>query len=621
MSSVKTRGRILRGAETSRLDRYSIFDRVINLRFIRAKGDSFTLRSDYEIVPGKDPYIARVKQKPEIKVSYKQVSNAVAIEVDIEVTNLFFRTPKEGDGAFTAGQNPVETIIVQMGYIRQFPDWTKADFASGAGTLQKFYNLEDLEGGGRTSEEGVGTGRQLVVQVLSSYTKGSPPDQVTYFQGIIGSMEDGLRWAHGSAAVDENYGQAGYGIEGYSEIEKALLMLVTRRFIRPSVLHRVEDDGEKQAVFIYGHKDYESGRGEEPDTGWTELALDESGVLSWEDAEKFGVTCAVSDYLRGMPANKVRAYTPDGETVLGDNSVIPVIEQQNTLGAQMVKIKQCYPGIRWYEMSNGNYYVYHDSEDADALFRTAFTRLLRKENLVTLPAIYDMTFGAPRQIRCPFISFISPLQTVRFRSRYSVGTLVGYYYRPEEKDDFYLALQSHVEFSTTGEENTLTLSCVDAPSEEAMAAIEEAEAEQERAEDEAAAGQQKRNRWYKAEIELVPFIMGKRTNSSWSQVAIINLIQNTGVDEDPQWIAEHRSLGNENIRAAMMQLREWNKEEYFGGEGGTNGRRYDLETGVYGFDPSDPEQRFPVVYPGEKIRVRLPWRAAYLEDAEVTVTA
>jgi hypothetical protein len=620
MSNVTTRGKILRGKETMALDRYSLFDRVINLKFVRAKGDSFTLRSDYEIVRDrtaeKNVHIVKVAQKPDIKVTYKQVANTVAIEVDIEVTNLFFRLQKEGDSAFAAEQNPVETIVVQMGYIRQFPDWTKVP-PKDKNILPSFYALEDADSLGRTSEDGVNSGRQIVVQVLSSYTKSNPPDQVTYFQGIIGTMEGGLRWNRENDAVDDTYDQSGYDMASYSEIEKTLLMLITRRFVKPSILHRLEDDGETQKVVIYGHKDYTDGRDEEIDTGWTELTLDDSGILSWEDAEKFGVTCVVSKYLRNMAANKVRAYAPDGVIVLGDNSVIPVVEQQNSIGAQLVKIRQCYPDMRWYEMSNGSYYMYHASETQDALFRAAFVRLLRTNNLVTLPAIYDMTFTGTRQIRCPFISFISPLQTVRFRSRYSVGTLVGYYYHPKAEDNFYTVLQAQVEFRTTGDENTMTLTCIDAPSEEKMKAIEDAEREQEQAEQEAEREQQKRNRWYKDVIELVPFAVGKRTNSSWSQVAIINLIQNVGSDEDPAWVEEHRSLSNDNIRTAMLQLKEWNKDEYFGGEGGTNGRRYDFETAVYGFDPSDPEQRFPVVYPGEKIAVRLPWRAAYPDDAEV----
>jgi hypothetical protein len=625
MNDVKTRGRILWGREVTALDRYSIFDRIINLKFIRAKGDGFTLRSDYEIVTDRTPagntHVVRIKQKPEIKLSYKQVANTVAIEVDVEVTNLFFRTRKEGDSAFAAEQNPVETIIAQVGYINQFPDWTKASFSEDRKMLSKFYNLEDMDNFGRTTEEGVNSGRQIVIQVLSSYTKGNPPDHVTYFQGIIGTMENALRWAHEDAGVDDNYGQSGHDMTRYSEIEKVLLMLVTRRFIKPSVVHRIEDDGGKQTVTIYGYKDYTDKGGGDPDTAWTALTLDGSGVLSWQDAERFGVTCSVSDYLKRLPANKVRAYTPGGVAVLGDNSVIPVIEQQNSVGSQLVKIQGCYPDIRWYEMSNGNYYIYHVSESQDALFRTAFVRLLRKNNLVTLPAIYDMTFNGTRQIRCPFISFISPLQTVRFRSRYAIGTLVGYYYHPKEEDDFYMVLQAQVEVSTTGDENDMTLVCTDAPSEGAMRAIEEAEAAQEAEEEKAVQEQRKRNRWYKDVVELVPFVTGKRTNSSWSQVAVINLIQNVGSDEDPAWIEQHRSLSNGNIREAMLQLKEWNRDGYFGGEGGTNGRRYDLETAVYGFDPSDPEQRFPVVYPGEKIRVQLPWRAAYPGDAEVAKPA
>jgi transcriptional regulator with XRE-family HTH domain len=76
------------GQETVKLSADDIHDKIINLKFIRRSGESFIIRSHYEAVfhpDGEKGSISfkRCVQKPYIKVSYKQVSEGVTIEVDI----------------------------------------------------------------------------------------------------------------------------------------------------------------------------------------------------------------------------------------------------------------------------------------------------------------------------------------------------------------------------------------------------------------------------------------------------------------------------------------------------------------------------------------------------------
>ena len=65
-----------------------LFDRIINIKFTRRNGETFTLRSDYEpVFEGGRVYFKTCQPKPEIRVQYTQYQ-ATMINVDIFVTNL-----------------------------------------------------------------------------------------------------------------------------------------------------------------------------------------------------------------------------------------------------------------------------------------------------------------------------------------------------------------------------------------------------------------------------------------------------------------------------------------------------------------------------------------------------
>jgi hypothetical protein len=185
-----------------------LFDKIINLRFIRKSGRSFIIRSDYEPVFHKDGTISFKKcvQKPQIKVSYKAVSENTAINVDIEVTNLFIGDKETADpnDLDTVDGDPVMWCIIQMGYRKQFPDWTAPERKNN---IAQFYALNN---NALSTEAEVRNGQQILVQILTGYPTTYPPDRATYFKGIIGTMETGLRWNHTEDELVEGYGDPAF---------------------------------------------------------------------------------------------------------------------------------------------------------------------------------------------------------------------------------------------------------------------------------------------------------------------------------------------------------------------------------------------------------------------------
>jgi hypothetical protein len=194
-------GTVLKDVRLTDLDQFALFDRIINVMFERAKSPPFVIRSDYEVAfdANKKPYFIPIKQKPGIKVTYKQVANSVAIEVGVEVAGLYFTTEKAGDSIFEAEENPVTDMIIQMGYRNQFPNWTQPplnadgeDEAADINRLKMFYAMDNFTIRGK--QELMDTGLQLKVQVLSAYPEGNPPDRVVHFQGVVANLSYGLVW-------------------------------------------------------------------------------------------------------------------------------------------------------------------------------------------------------------------------------------------------------------------------------------------------------------------------------------------------------------------------------------------------------------------------------------------
>jgi hypothetical protein len=641
--------RVREGKASLELTADDLFDKIINLKFIRKSGRSFTLRSDYEPVFHKDNTISfkTCGQKPDIKISYKQVAESVAIEVDIEIANLFIGDgDKENTESMnTAGGDPVQWCIIQMGYRRQFPDWTRVEKTTD---LARFW---DLNNNNITSEAEVRRGRQILVQILTGYPKSYPPDRITYFKGIIGTLENGLRWNHTEEELVKGYGDPEFPND-YSEIEEVLFQFVTRRFIRASVQHIAETAQDftnqealssvaekkfEQKVRIYGFRNYDNAGSNAvsrlqssitkvskipTDTEWTELPLLENGIMSIENSNKFGVICAVSRTLRSMPANALYGYglTAEQAAALRPIPATPFNDMQDTIGGQLVAIQQHYPFIRWYELTDGSFYFYHEKDTDEDLWSDPFIKEMQKDNTQFLPAIYDITPSGTRTIRCPFISFISPMMTVVFQSRFILGTLVSYYY--PLKTNAFLAITAAIEFATVQDNNLMELMCVDLPpheievSEDGGITVKELKKADETPE--VAQMQQQRNlQWTEKTLDIVPHKTGATdTDSRWANIVEKELKPSFKPENWPEG-----QIFTETI--ALTALKDWNPD-YFD----PDGKYMKRSNAVYGKSvenaPSGIGGRTGIEVPwlkaGEdRIVVRYPFQSEYPEDEKVVV--
>ena len=150
-----------------------LFDRIINIKFTRKNGETFTLRTDYEPIwrDGKI-YFKVCQPKPEIRVQYTQYQGTL-INIDIFITNFNiieksgardhevlnanaakFTDSKKTTGAMTNQQNDTLTMLgnhitkaeIQMGYRGQFHDWGAQDYSDDIAqdVYEAFQNLEVL---------------------------------------------------------------------------------------------------------------------------------------------------------------------------------------------------------------------------------------------------------------------------------------------------------------------------------------------------------------------------------------------------------------------------------------------------------------------------------------------
>jgi len=208
-------------------DQTGLFDRIINIKFTRKNGETFTLRSDYEAVWSGDTLFFKTCQpKPDIRVQYTQY-NAVMINIDIYVTNLniledsdnktamdqaminagvdIVRASQVGgkktnqpNDTLTMLGNPVINAEIEMGYRGQFYNWGTHVIKNQKADYEAFQNL---------SRPGTDNSREQVISSQDFFKKhrrcsvvvewaaniSNPPDRVTQFHGYVGSTEAGFQ--------------------------------------------------------------------------------------------------------------------------------------------------------------------------------------------------------------------------------------------------------------------------------------------------------------------------------------------------------------------------------------------------------------------------------------------
>jgi hypothetical protein len=651
MSEIIGGTHIREGVDSIELTSDDIFDRIINLKFIRESGRSFTIRSDYEPVFHKDDTISfrKCTQKPDIKISYTQVKD-VGIEIYIEIKNFqlegadsagqdwgAYAEETAANGAISVvGGDPVKTCIIQMGYRAQFPNWTDDNYKKN---IDQYYDLNNSAIVSSGSPENVKPPVQLVVQILAAYPTSYPPDRTMLFQGAVGSFETGLRWEHSADDLITGFGDASFP-EDLSEIESYLFYYVKRRFVRSGVVHKqkteersVVVDGKKETRYTQTIKIYEdkktSETGETGDTsetgentGWRNLTLDDNGLMSVDDANKYGVVCACSLRLRSVAANALYGYglTEKQAAAIRPVPPTPFDDLQETVTAQLSALRQHFPFLRWFLLNDGSYFFYHDKETEKELWTDAFVKE-QQQNAVVLPAVYDITPEGVRTIRCPFITWVHPTTTVLFRSRFNKGTFTGYFYPVKTKA--FLVITSEVHFATVEDVNEMTMTCCDIADKDAPTVDPETgeivpkPSEETSETPKVAKLQQERDlQWTKKTLDVVLH----KTNATNTDSTWVNIVEN---EVRPLFKPENWPEGQVfTPHLALSALKDWNPDyfdpdkEYMKRSDSVHGESLEnAPTGIGG----QTGIKVSWLKVGDKIVVRSPFQAEYPDDEEVVV--
>lgn len=207
-------------------DQVGLFDRIINIKFTRKNGKSFTLRSDYEAVwDGRTLAFKTCQPKPEIRVQYTQY-NAVMINIDIYVTNLnIFEEPdqtaldqaminagidmalskqvggkstNQPNDTLTMLGNPVTKAEIELGYRGNFYNWGTHKVKNPQADYEAFQNLT-LPGTNNAREQLLSSQeffmrhRRCNVVIEWAANISNPPDRITQFHGYIGATEAGFQ--------------------------------------------------------------------------------------------------------------------------------------------------------------------------------------------------------------------------------------------------------------------------------------------------------------------------------------------------------------------------------------------------------------------------------------------
>ena len=497
IDSLASASQIVEGKELVNSPESSLmFGRIINVKFIRKYADkngdrSFCIRSDYEPVYHSDGTVqfVRCSFPPAITITYNQVADTIAISVQIRITGLFIDREVADERIDSAAENPIMSAVVQLGYIDEFPRWDKV---AGASDVDAFYDMDNdsLDGFG-----GMLSGKQLIVQILNCYPENNPPDREWVFVGTVAHLDTGIPWSHTKDDLVPGYNNNNFP-KGMSKIGMMFYQWITRRFIRPGIEHLVQvthikltDDiiVDDVQILVWNYN-YLVGKAMKPDKQWTKLIPDGDGLLTPFDAGFLGVPVSCSEELRSMTSvadipkygvfqpnlaqsnKQVAAQVQKIASSFQDlNAGFQLFDEAHeTLESQLNAIKHHFNYIRWYMSLDGSLFVYKTSQSTEGLFKDPVIKERQKNGKVLkLAAVYDITMSGLRIIRCPFRQLINPMTTVLFVSRYRILDTVGSFYQPKETHHAFLVLLSSVKFSTVGDDNEMTLSCVDIPDEDA----------------------------------------------------------------------------------------------------------------------------------------------------------
>ena len=427
------------------LTEYDLFDKVVNIKLTArpllkdntfGEEEVFVIRSDFEtyfpdLLPsvisndttklnslGKC-YIRKCQQKPSLKVSYKRVSLATPIEIDIFIQN-FFMLDKTGKLLKTFNNSTYKLIKVDiaLGYFKQFESALRVDKDSPI-PYENLFNFEEEY----LTPYGISV--ITIGEVTYVTTESLPPDMTVKIHGYVGTFysEDILKaekekeipnsyqemLKHGELL---NYSGFAQSIYDESEIAKLCFRCITMVFPKnTSSAFKTDADKIKNGVIVY-------------------------------------ISQSVKDLAGDKKLSDIRA-----------SSALKTLEIINTnyLGKK----------ARIIALNTGDVILCtEDDVDSPENIITSSLEKMFSKSVVSqywkdkLPAIYNISTNAICTIDCPFFFLINPFQKFIFKSRYSLSGLVSYYANFNASDEVFYALWQNVVFATTEPLNSCLITCI-----------------------------------------------------------------------------------------------------------------------------------------------------------------
>lgn len=559
------------GQRTVEINSADLVDKVINLRLIhKATGPgvaprTFTIRSDYEIqwLPGGGWQYIDCIEKPQIKITYKNVSDSIAVQLSIEVVNLYV-----GDELLYLNRGePIEAIEVQVGYKAQFPDWVR-DEAFSRLPVEQFYAMKDYLQ--VTAPEKVLAPTRLIVQVLSTHKTSMPPDSLTVFNCVIGTLDRGLRLLVDMDTLDTRFLRrstaAWLDRVPANSLPYLFLDVITRRFIRTSVRHQnyVTPNDERDSVTETDDPVYQGVSVSQSVTVYDSeyepvevLELEYNGLMGFDDANKYGVIVYISDMLWETPIDEMPQWDLTDRQL---EQMLPIEQlimptMHDRIIAQLLAISEVYTFIRYYQLPDGNFKAYHVDETIDDLMQDTVSVRQQQRGLKQIPAVYDITWGGLTEIKCPFYTFLAPTDVIAFRSRYIMNETAGFFITPGANLGIFKILLGEITFSTTGEENMMVLRGIIARNTPDFVESPDGSVKRKLSEvTEVAKAQQQRNEivWRRRTLAVVGGVITDDNNTTtWAATADRMVASATAYEKE--WVEENGSLPGRTEALTLLQ--------------------------------------------------------------------
>jgi hypothetical protein len=389
--------------------------------------------------------IIKCRQKPEIRVEYKQVSTEVVISVNIYVTNLHLVTAMaqgSNQDFLTSDGNPIETIILQQGYFYQFPDFNTSLFNSDDAELDSFFELKD--------PRPVRPYSQMALQVLAVYPTSNPPDGQTLFSCVVGDVKNGYYRAPEVPVSEESKKASTNG--DFDNAEAYFFSQITKHFFRNTWESIVVSPGnvlEGSGSVTVKTAD-----------GTTDKEIQFYGELKKDAAERYGVLCLITPTVKTLMESTMKSKTEDNKSTA--QLKVPVYD---SLLKAIAWMQTTFPFLRFLQMPDGNLTVYSATpeESVEDVHKIVMDMYGGQYNVLTsLPAVEAISYGGLRSITIPFVPNLFPFMKLSFSSRYNLANLVGYFYHPKKGDEEFFIISYECQFDTTGDANKMTLMTTDA---------------------------------------------------------------------------------------------------------------------------------------------------------------